>query len=116
MNNQNRPAGHTGEQLADRLVASLEDSLHDYDAETLSRLNRARQAALEEQAQRPWRRALIPLAAASLAGIAAVIAVPLLLQTGEPSSPATYTAADDAELVENLDLVLWMMDAEDHAS
>jgi len=42
--------------------------------------------------------------------------VPLLLQTGEPSSPATYTAADDAELVENLDLVLWMMDAEDHAS
>ncbi|MEE4659852.1 MAG: hypothetical protein V2J89_05240 [Halieaceae bacterium] len=116
MNNQNRPADRTEAQLTDRLVASLDDSLHDYDGETLSRLNRVRQAALEEPMHRPWRRALIPLAAASLAGIAAFIATPLLLQTDDPASPATYTAADDAELVENLDLVLWMMDAEDHAS
>ena len=96
--------------------SSLDESVSHYDAATLSRLNRARQTAIAERAKSPFKRFLLPVAAATFAGFAAFIAIPML-DVREPSAiEGVYSAAEDAELLENLDLVLWMMESEDHAS
>ncbi|MEM0953648.1 MAG: DUF3619 family protein [Pseudomonadota bacterium] len=95
---------------------SLDESVSHFDAATLSRLNRARQAAVAERVQSPLRRFLVPVAAAAFAGIAAVVAVPMLNVNPPIPVESQFSAAEDAELVENLDIVLWLMEPEDHAS
>ena len=105
------------EQLA---RASLDDSVAHLDAATLSQLNRARQQALAE-AQKPFlQRHWLSVGAATCAVVALAIALPLV-QPGDPEvipgvDEAYYGTAEDAELVEDLDLVLWLMENEDHAS
>ncbi|MEP5766155.1 MAG: hypothetical protein ABJ308_16275 [Halieaceae bacterium] len=102
---------------------SLDGSVENLDAATLSQLNQARQRALESAPQ-PWlSRVWLPMGAAGFAVLALAIALPLL-QPREPLTPqlnpvneeSYQAAAQDMELVEDLDLVLWLMDAEDHAS
>ncbi len=102
--------------------ASLDDSVAHLDAATLSRLNRARQTALAE-ANKPYNPGnWLALTAAAFVLVVIAVALPLV-QGGSPDTarepsldPAAYTAAEDAALIEDLDLVLWMMENEDHAS
>ena len=103
---------------------SLDESVASLDANTLSRLNQARQQALEAGAESPWRRYWLPAATAGFAILALAIALPLLT----PSEPGPgsqlpgvmddsyLSASQDPELLEDLDLMLWLVDTEDHAS
>ncbi len=103
---------------------SLDESIDSLDAATLSRLNQARQQAVEAAADhhpyRPW----LPVGAAGFAVLALIVALPLLNPDRPAETPqapgvveeAYYSATQDAEVVEDLDLMLWLADAEDHAS
>jgi hypothetical protein len=109
------------EELARR---SLDESVESLDAATLSQLNQARQQALEAGARSPWRRMWLPMATAGFAMLALAVALPLL----NPADPAPapeipgmmddsyMSASQDPELLEDLDLMLWLVDTEDHAS
>lgn len=97
--------------------ASLDESIAHLDAGTLSQLNRARQRAIAEGRKSFIQRNWLPLGAATCAAVALAVVLPLM-QAGQPE-PATknyYSSTDDAELVEDLDLVLWLMDTEDNPS
>lgn len=109
------------EQALEKLArSSLDDSVAHLDAATLSRLNRARQQALAEGRKPFLQRNWLPLAASGCAVVALAIALPLVQPGDAPVTPdieGAYTSAqEDAGLVEDLDLVLWLMDEEDHAS
>lgn len=96
-----------------RIRSRLDDSTRDLDAATLSRLNRARQAALAQTTNRS--RSWLPLAAL---GSACALAVAIALWPQPPSPPATAAttaddfpmlAGDDAlELYEELDFYAWL--------
>ncbi len=107
------------EALEKLACASLDDSVAHLDAATLSQLNRARQAALAE-VDKPYNPGnWLALTAAAFVIVAIAVALPLLQpqDTATPELDATaISVAEDAELLEDLDLVLWMMDNEDHAS
>lgn len=106
---------------------ALDDSVEHLDGYTLSRLNQARKLALEHSAQpRHWTmERWLPAAAAS--SLAAVLIVMLLLP-GEPTTEASlhfadiveaepaFVAMEDPELLEDLDMMLWLLDEESHAS
>jgi len=80
--------------------ARLDESAQSLDAETLSRLNRARQAALEQRRSRGLRGWRLPAAglAASCALVLAVVAwYPAGHQAG-PAAPAHPIASSDAEV------------------
>jgi hypothetical protein len=97
---------------------SLNDSVAHLDAATLSQLNRARQQALAEVGKPFLQRHWLPLSAAAFALVAISVALPLLTSPNAVSPPAPNYAGtvEDAVLVEDLDLVLWLMESEDHAS
>jgi hypothetical protein len=109
-------------ELARLAKAALDASVENLDAATLSQLNQARQHALSQGPQTLRQRFWLPLGAAALASLAIVIALPLL--TPQPALPlldpasedAYYSSQEDLELLEDLDLVLWLMEGEDHAS
>ncbi len=104
--------------LEDLARASLDDSVAHLDAATLSRLNRARQQALAE-VSKPYNPGnWLSLTAAAFAIVAIAVALPLLQNPDSTQSldPAAISVAEDAALLEDLDLVLWMMESEDHAS
>jgi len=101
----------------ERAKALLDDSADNLDAATLSRLNRARQAALATRRKGPGRWAW----SAALAGAAAaVFAIAIgLHQRGvaPPGAPVSsleaadidvLTSDDDADLAENLDFYAWL--------
>ena len=105
------------ERWLERAKALLDDSADNLDAATLSRLNRARQAALATRRKGPSRWAL----SAALAGAAAaVFALAIgLHQRGAvvPNAPSTgleagdidvMTSDDDLDLAENLDFYAWL--------
>ena len=97
--------------------ASLDDSVSRLDAATLSKLNQARHRALEESRRPFLQRFWLPMGVAATL-LAVAIALPIRSpQPGEATSPDSYhSAAEDAALVEDLDLVLSLMEEEDHAS
>lgn len=96
---------------------SLDDSVAHLDAGTLSQLNQARQRALVEQRKSFLQRNWLPLGAATCAAVALAVALPLM-QPGQPENPTDdyFSTAEDAAVVEDLDLVLWLMETEDNAS
>lgn len=106
-----------------RARALLDESTQSLDAATLSRLNRARQAALEPRRPRAgW--AWSGLAAVGAGALALAIAVGLQRLPGEPASapdadaPARAAAsedgdddllaAEDLEFLEDLDFYQWL--------
>lgn len=110
------------EPWVERAIALLQQSADGLDAATLSRLNRARQAALAQP------RRLMP----RMWGVAAACAVALVLALGlgrrdllpEPPPSAVATADigaidalasedDNAEMVDDLDFYAWL-DAQQH--
>ena len=102
----------------DRATALLDASADNLDAATLSRLNRARQAALAARRLR-WRPWTI---GAGLAGAAAAMLAIAIGLHGPPSAPAQQLAApldasdidvlssddDTLDLSENLDFYAWL--------
>ncbi len=106
---------------------ALDDSVEHLDAYTLSRLNQARQQALEYSAQpRSWAMQRW-LPAATAGSLAAALLVALLLPGEQPTEAGNQFAAiveaeptlvvmEDPELLEDLDMMLWLLDEESHAS
>lgn len=118
MNDQTdiRSAALNTETLEALARNSLDDSVASLDAATLSRLNQARQQALEESRRPLLQRIWLPVSAAAFAALAVAVLLPFQ-QAPAPDPAAEFLGAtEDAALVEDLDLVLWLMDAEDHAS
>jgi hypothetical protein len=105
------------ERWLERAKALLDDSAENLDAATLSRLNRARQAALAMRRKGPsrwaWSGVLDGIAAAVFA-----IAIGLQHRSAVPpvhSSPTleagdidVMTSDDDLDLAENLDFYAWL--------
>lgn len=110
------------ERLMREATAALDASVDGLDGATLSRLNRARQQALESRRSSPLRRLWLPLGAAAFTSLAIVVSLPMLgkLDQRGPSEAnveeAYYSAGEDLQLVEDLDLVLWLLGTDDHAS
>ncbi len=110
------PEGH------ERLRRALDSSVEGLDAATLSRLNRARQAALEAAAarRRGWRWSLRVggLALAASAALALVL-VPGLLNPPAPPLPAASSdfalLSEDVEpaLLEELEFYAWLDSQQD---
>ncbi len=112
------------EQLARQ---ALDDSLLDMDAATLSRLNQARQMALAEPRQVSLWRNWVPAGAAACA-LALAIVLPTgtqQLASGPEATPVSMpmlgddismAALEDPELLEDLDMMLWLLEVENHAS
>lgn len=115
-------------RFADAIRAQLDDSLNDYDAATLSRLNQARQRALDElpkAGRRPWH--WPALAFASALALVVLIGFP----RGEtPMAPAHNDVAlwdielsddevallaseDDLEMFEDLEFYAWLEQQQD---
>lgn len=111
------------EPWLDRSLALLDQSAESLDAATLSRLNRARQAALVQPRLRHWRIGLV---------LAGATAVALAIGVGHrgfaplPPLPAEHAAVadggaldalaaddDSLELTEDLDFYAWL-DAQQH--
>lgn len=102
----------------ERALALLDHSADSLDAATLSRLNRARQAALAQAASHARPRWLfgVGLAGAALALLLAFVIVPPHVVAPMPA-PIASDAADDADVVaaqdnldlyENLDFYAWL--------
>jgi len=116
----------TEQEIARLGREALEQSVEHLDAHTLSRLNQARQQALAD-AQRPpfWRSGWLPLTAAGCTALALAIALPMTTPVEQPvdslalpmlADEANMAALEDAELLEDLDMMLWLVDVENHAS
>jgi hypothetical protein len=105
------------ERWLERAKALLDESAENLDAATLSRLNRARQAALATRRKGPGRWAW---SAALACGAAAAFALAIGLHSRGVVSPATpaaeleaadidvMTSEDDLDLAENLDFYAWL--------
>jgi len=106
----------TQEAWVERAVALLDESAGNLDAATLSRLNRARQAALTPH-RRPRQRWLIGGSFAA-AALALMVAIGIDHRTSAPPAlPADGLAQDDLDalvgddnpdLYENLDFYAWL--------
>jgi hypothetical protein len=115
-------------ELVQLAVRALDSSLLDIDAATLSRLNQARHQALESRSRTPLWRAWMPAAATGSVALALAIALPLNMQqvAQQPiddslimpalSGDVSLAALEDAELLEDLDMMLWLIEEENHAS
>jgi hypothetical protein len=120
--NHQEPHAPLDEKALERMArASLDESVAHLDATTLSRLNRARRQAMAESEKSFFQRHWLPMSAVACALFAVAIALPLIQQPADQVAQpgvedAYYGAAEDAALVEDLDLVLWLMENEDHAS
>ena len=109
----------------ERVRGTLDDSVDNLDAGTLSRLTQARHRALAEAKSRPSQRG--PSFWFSLAGLAAATAVVFLaiLLTRQPSRPQYYSGLEDVEILatgENpeffvdLEFYAWLAEEIDDAS
>ena len=114
MNGDRRPPPSEEEAWASRVRKALDQSNAELDAASLSRLNRARQAALAA-AQR--RRPLHAWWPATLATAAVLAVAVVLVRTPEPASPAAPVAAEDFEVIaaqdslelyEDLEFYAWL--------
>lgn len=112
------------EQLA---VQALEQSVLDIDAAILSRLNQARHLALESNSKPVFWRGRMPMTAAACAAVALAIALPVgMQQVAQPTEDSlimpvltgnvSLAALEDTELLEDLDMMLWLIEEENHAS
>ncbi|HEX5123877.1 MAG TPA: DUF3619 family protein [Rhodanobacteraceae bacterium] len=109
---QNQP---NDERWLERARALLDDSAENLDAATLSRLNRARQAALATRRKGPsrwaWSAALAGAAAAVFAvaiGLHQRGAAPVPSASLQPADIDVMTSDDDLDLAENLDFYAWL--------
>jgi hypothetical protein len=106
------------EALMDQVSAQLDQDLQHLDGHTASRLNRIRQAALDQalvqRQRRPWQLPLYALASC------AAVALALSLMWRVPEAPAPVApvqavddfellaGAEDLEMIENLEFYAWL--------
>ena len=115
-------APRNDEPWVDRAIALLQQSADGLDAATLSRLNRARQAALAQ----PRRATQLWWGVAAASAVALVLALGLARRDLPPVSPplaapvadigaidALASDEDNAEMVDDLDFYAWL-DAQQH--
>ena len=124
--NHNSTAGQMdAEAIAGLARGALDDSIGSLDAATLSRLNRARQLALDPNTNSTgWIQQWQQWLPASAAAAAVALAVILPLGTGEVVRQVAGEGvleqapliAEDPELLEDLDMVLWLLNEDIHAS
>ena len=115
------------DQLSERIRAQLDDSLQDYDAATLSRLNQARQRALEALPHRTAPRWQWPAI-----GFAAALSLMLVLGWQRNPEPigddsdsewmasvlsddemALLASDDELEMFQNLEFYAWLEQQQD---
>ena len=116
MNRNDHPNDHPA--WIDQASELLDDSTRDLDAATLSRLNRARQAALAQRRPRPAQVWLLPAGLASACALLLAVAVwqpHRHVETQQPSIAAGTGAAvddgdseDSAEFYQNLEFYAWL--------
>ncbi|MEO7325194.1 MAG: DUF3619 family protein [Dokdonella sp.] len=117
MNNRLNESSRLNEPWIERAVALLDESTDALDAATLSRLNRARQAALAQRrpALSGW------MMGSGFAGAALALAIALALGQHPAPSPANAPVSleqvvdadalasdDNLDLYENLDFYAWL--------
>ncbi|MCY4426186.1 MAG: DUF3619 family protein [Halieaceae bacterium] len=120
--------GRLDEQEIEQLARqALQQSLAGMNAETRSRLNQARNQALAAQSRpAPWR-GWVPVGAAACAALVFAITLPFgASQVAQYVDPGLImpelvaeigpAALEDTELLENLDMMLWLIEVENHAS
>ena len=98
-----------------RTKGALDESVDALDGATLSRLNRARQAALDSSRPRAFRPAF--LGAGAAAALSAVLVLALTLHPGDPArvSTAGADAAADFEMLSSQDTLDLVEDQEFYA-
>ncbi len=128
MNEQDKPDGPAPDdrQFAERAKQRFDSSVERLDAETLSKLNRSRQAALAEAAARgPAVRWSTWAPVTGLAAAAAVAAVLIVRPVGVDMPDAGDSAAtdfeillgdDSLEMIEELEFYSWIDVAETDAT
>lgn len=104
----------------ERVRTQLDEDVRDLDAATASRLNRARQAALDRGLAR---RRIAPrfLGYALAASMLGALALSAIMRTPQPTEPAPVAAAPDSgddlellagseelEMIENLEFYAWL--------
>ena len=104
----------TDEEFNKRAKADFDSSVDALDAETLSRLNRARHAALAElqQPARQWSR-WVPAAGLAAAAVVAVVIVQNPVGIDEPPPAAVadmeiLLGEDSIEMFEDLEFYSWL--------
>ena len=124
LDNLNIDAG----QLETLARGALDESVYHLDAQTLSRLNQARQSAVAANVTRVNWQKWMPAGA-----LAAVLALAVVLPMGNGSDTTgvtpfpvasfesglgenTAVVVEDPELLEDLDMMLWLLDEDIHAS
>jgi hypothetical protein len=95
---------------------ALNESIENLDANTLSRLNQARQKALSQEDNRPLVN-IFWIPAGALAALSIAVVVGLLLSSPEISlnnlDEAEFMATnEEIELVEDLEFVAWLIEQE----
>lgn len=105
----NRP-DDADERFASEAARRLRESADGLDAATLSRLNRARQAALDEYDARRRRPAWLPGGWQPALGAAAVAALAVALWVGRDPAAPTRPAAHEARADPALDLEVVLAD------
>ena len=104
------------QELQRELRQALDERLAGLDGATLSRLNRARQRALEGAGSGAVRRARGWLPAGAVAGVALLLAVGTWMRSADGPSPAGLSPGEleiatldaDLELVEELEFYDWL--------
>lgn len=112
----NEPMNQDSDRMLQRLRQHLDRSSAELDGATLSKLNRARQHALDAASPRAavsaWRRPLLVGSA-----MAALVGVWLLHTSHLPTEPVSpmagadlelLAAGEDLELIENLEFYAWL--------
>ena len=108
----------------DRVRKTLDDSVDNLDARTLSRLTQARHQALEKAKRKPYlQKHSFRLSVAGLVTAAAVVLIAIFLAR-DPSGPQLYSGIEDVEILatsENpdffaeLEFYAWLAEALDDA-
>ena len=126
----------TEQEIATLGREALEDSVENMDAHTLSQLNRVRQKAMTARQYPSLLGALLPagtglwngwlpVGAAGCAALALAVALPVstpVTQTAEDmalpflAEDTSMAALEDVELLEDLEMMMWLVDVENHAS
>lgn len=103
------------DQLGHHVAQALNDSVHDIDAATLSKLNQARQKAMNTSQPR-W--SMKKFTAAAAMACTMVIAVLVTQQPWRTDAPATMADVnmnilqEDVEMLEDLEMLYWLVEQE----
>ena len=103
------------QRFADRIRTALDADLQSIDPGTLSKLALIRRNILHPKPAGFWWGQLVPAGAFASAVIAALVLLHNPISDGQPGDDAMFdldliTAAEDFDMLENLDFYLWLQD------